>query len=183
MIPKPFLAYYPALIEQNEINEVVTIFSKGGQTKFEAGHPSQYEKTKARESYDTENPVPLESFGQTKKLPLGDVVLGKSGDKGANINLGLFVRTEEEFQWLRPLASRKALQQWMGEDWKEEYFIERVEFPNLKAVHFAIYGPLSRGVTSCPTLDCFGKGFADFIRSVHVEVPVKFLMGKPIAHP
>jgi hypothetical protein len=69
----------------------------------------------------------------------------------------------------------------MGEDWKEEYFIERVEFPKLRAVHFVIYGPLSRGVTSCPTLDCFGKGFADFIRSVHVEVPVKFLTGKPIA--
>jgi hypothetical protein len=180
MIPKSFLAYYPALIEQNEVNEVATIVSKGGENRSEAGHPSQYEKTKPRESYDTENPVSLESFGLTKLVPLADI-LGRSGDKGANINLGLFGRTEEGFQWLRSFASRKALQQWMVEDWRDEYFIERVEFPNLKAVHFIIYGPLRRGVTSCPTLNCFGKGYADFILSVHIEVPVKFLTGKPIA--
>jgi hypothetical protein len=181
MIPKPFLAYYPALIEQNEINEIVTIIGKNKDQKFEAGHAPQYAATKPRENYDTMNPVSLTSFGPTKTVPLGDVVLGRSGDKGANINIGLFVKADDEYEWLRTLASRSRLKEWMGEDWKDEYFIERVEFPKLRSVHFVVYGPLSRGVTSCPMLDCFGKGFADYVRSRHVDVPERFLVGKTIA--
>ena len=64
----------------------------------------------------------------------------------------------------------------MGDDWRpNEYFIERVEFPNLWAVHFVIYGPLGRGVSSCRLLDCLGKGFADYIRDKVVDVPERFL--------
>lgn len=50
--------------------------------------------------------------------------------------------------------------------------------PNIKAVHFVIYGPLGRGVTSSKLLDGLGKGFTDFIRDVHVPIPKKFLQGK-----
>ena len=181
MIPKPFLAYYPALIEQNELNEKVVIIGNDGGQSFDAGHPSQYRKTKPRANYETSNPADLNSFGPTKTVPLGDVVLGRSGDKGANINLGLFVHSDEEWEWLRTIATRNKLQEWMGDDYKPEFFIERVEFAHLRAVHFVIYGPLSRGVTSCPLLDCFGKGFADFIRARHVEVPEKFLLDKKVA--
>ena len=64
----------------------------------------------------------------------------------------------------------------MGDDWRPtEYFIERMEFPNLWAVHFVIYGPLGRGASSCRLLDCLGKGFADYIRDKVVDVPVAFL--------
>ncbi|ROT37603.1 hypothetical protein SODALDRAFT_264515, partial [Sodiomyces alkalinus F11] len=55
------------------------------------------------------------------------------------------------------------------------YFVERVEFPNILAVHFVIYGPLGRGVSGCRLLDALGKGFADFIRDRVVDVPERFL--------
>ena len=42
---------------------------------------------------------------------------------------------------------------------------------NLLAVHFVIYGPLGRGVSSCRLLDALGKGFADYIRDKVVDVP------------
>jgi hypothetical protein len=64
----------------------------------------------------------------------------------------------------------------MGEDWREdEYVLERVEFEGIWAVHFVVYGPLGRGVSSCRLLDALGKGFADFIRDRVVDVPVKML--------
>ena len=64
----------------------------------------------------------------------------------------------------------------MGDDWRtDEYFVERMEFPNLWAVHFVIYGPLGRGVSSCRLLDCLGKGFADYVRDKVVDVPVTFV--------
>jgi hypothetical protein len=63
----------------------------------------------------------------------------------------------------------------MGEDWRDDFFIERMEFPNIVAVHFVIYGPLGRGVSSCRLLDALGKGFADYIRDKVVDVPERFL--------
>lgn len=50
-----------------------------------------------------------------------------------------------------------------------------VELPDIAAVHFVIYGPLGRGVSSSTRLDGLGKGFAEFIRAVHVPVPRKLL--------
>jgi hypothetical protein len=63
----------------------------------------------------------------------------------------------------------------IGSGWEDWYFIERSEFPDIKAVHFVIYGPLGRGVSSSKILDSLGKGFAEFIRDVHVPIPKKFL--------
>lgn len=67
------------------------------------------------------------------------------------------------------------MQELMADDWRDDFFIERMEFPNIWAVHFVIYGPLGRGVSSCRLLDALGKGFADYIRDRVVEIPEKFL--------
>lgn len=47
--------------------------------------------------------------------------------------------------------------------------------PDIRAVHFVIYGPLGRGVSTSKLLDALGKGFAGFIRAVHVPIHTKFL--------
>jgi hypothetical protein len=51
----------------------------------------------------------------------------------------------------------------------------RREFPNLRAVHFVIYGLLGQGVSSSKRLDGFGKGFVDYFREKVVEVPESLL--------
>lgn len=172
-LPRSYLAFYPALKSQNDIKEGVALLDKQGnvEEKVEAGHPSLYKKLEPRENYETADPVELQSLGPTTKVRLGDVVLARSGDKGANINIGLFVRKESHYPWLKSFLTRSKMQELMGEDWRPEFFIERCEFPNLLAVHFVIYGPLGRGVSSCRLLDALGKGFADYIRDKVVEVP------------
>ena len=117
----------------------------------------------------------LASFGPTTKARLGDVTLARSGDKGANINFGIFVRKAEHYPWLQSFMTRAKLQELMGDDWRKDYFVERMEFHNLWTVHFVIYGPLGRGVSSCRLLDCLGKGFADYIRDKVVDIPTRFL--------
>lgn len=63
----------------------------------------------------------------------------------------------------------------MGTDWKSSYFVERVEFPEIRAVYFVIYGPLGKEVSSSKRLDSPRKGFTEFIRDVHVPIPKRFL--------
>ncbi|SMR43947.1 unnamed protein product [Zymoseptoria tritici ST99CH_3D1] len=178
--PKPFIAFYPGIVEQKDLDESFSVIGSDGSdlrtTKI--GPPEKTEKLQPREDYDTESPVDIASFGETVMAPLGDVALARSGDKGANINFGAFVHTQEEWDWLRTLLTKAKMRELMGTDWQDWYHLERVEMPNIKAVHFVIYGPLGRGVTSSKLLDGLGKGFADFIRDVHVPIPKKFLQGK-----
>lgn len=179
-LPRPYLAFYPGLYAQDQLREKAGLLSLEGKPHlFDAGHPPEYQKINPRETYETEKPQALSSFGPTKKARLGDVVLARSGDKGANINCGLFVRKAEHYPWLQSFLTVQRLKELMGEDWREEYFIERMEFQKLHAVHYVIYGPLGRGVSSCRLLDALGKGFADYIRDKVVDIPESILSDMP----
>lgn len=177
--PKPFLAYYPALFPQDKLDEQMHIIGKDNEVQsFKCGHPPEYQSLSPRSTYDTPSPQSLSTFGPTKIVRLGDVALARSGDKGANLNCGIFIRASSNpklFTWLQNYFSREKLKEMLGEEWKEEYIIERVEFPEVMAVHFVIYGFLGRGVSSSSRLDCLGKGFADYLRDKWVDVPVELL--------
>lgn len=140
------------------------------------GHPRKYEALERRENVEvTANPKALSEFGATKSMRLGDLALARSGDKGSNLNCGFFVRSEKAWEWLRSFLSSEKMIELMGEDWSEDYFLERVEFPNIFAVHFVVYGILGRGVSSSTRLDSLGKAFADYMRDKVVEIPVGIL--------
>ncbi|RDW59086.1 hypothetical protein BP5796_12010 [Coleophoma crateriformis] len=174
-VPRPFIAYYPSIYKQDDINERVTFIGKDGELtdSFSAGHPPKYDELEERASYDAA-PV-VEFSGPTRQIRLGDIALARSGDKGSNLNFGIFVQTTKQWDWLRSFMSRDQMRKLLGTDARDEYFIERVEFPKIHAVHFVIYGILGRGVSSSTRLDGFGKGFADFIRDIVVEVPEEIL--------
>ncbi|KAE8375272.1 hypothetical protein BDV26DRAFT_299846 [Aspergillus bertholletiae] len=172
-IPRPFLAYYPAIIHQSDINEQINILDDQSQTiSIDIPRPNQYEPLKPRESYDPATPTAY--TGPTKEIRLGDIALARSGDKGANLNFGVFVSNPAHWEWLRSSMTISRMRDLLGEDWDDSFSIERVEFPQIHAVHFVIYGILGRGVSSSSRLDGYGKGFADYIRDKVVSVPVQF---------
>ncbi|KAJ6104080.1 DUF1446 domain-containing protein [Penicillium sp. IBT 18751x] len=173
-IPRPFLAYYPAIIKQSETNETINFIDGLDKiSSFGTGHPPRYEEFGVRHNYDPEDPQQL--AGDTKKVRLGDIALGRSGDKGGNLNVGFFPTNPDYWPWLRNYMTRDRMRQLLGKDWHESFFIERVEFPHIQAVHFVIYGILGRGVSSSSRLDGFGKGFSDYVRDKFVDVPVETL--------
>ncbi|KAL4801501.1 hypothetical protein BDV18DRAFT_167341 [Aspergillus unguis] len=185
-IPRPFLAFFPALIAQSQLNEeVVLLNGDDAPTVLNTGHPSAYAPLQPRENHD---PAPDSQDhalfnGPTKHIKLGDIALARSGDKGGNVNVGFFIPKHHRHQgkekgltsWLRYYLTRSKVQEMIGSDWRDEYFIERVEFPAIGAVHFVIYGILGRGVSSSSRLDGLGKGVADWLRDVVVEVPAALL--------
>ena len=173
-LPRPFLAYYPAVIKQSDINEAINfVDGPDAISSFDTGHPPQYEELGVRESYDPKDPRPFN--GSTKQIRLGDVALGRSGDKGGNLNVGLFPTNPAHWPWLRDYLTIDRMRQLIGKDWDDSYYIERVGFPGIQAVHFVVYKILGRGVSSSSRLDGFGKGFVDYIRDKLVDVPVDIL--------
>ncbi|EMC92116.1 hypothetical protein BAUCODRAFT_276576 [Baudoinia panamericana UAMH 10762] len=175
--PRPFLGFYPAVIDQSGLEESINLIDQtsGKVRKIVVGPPKKTEPIQDREDYEPTDPVDLRTFGETIMAPLGDIALGRSGDKGANVNCGLYVHSDEEWDWLRSLMTKAQMRKMMGSDWQEWYHLERCEFPDIKAVHFVVYGPLGRGVSSSKILDALGKGFCEWIRAVHVPIPKRFL--------
>ncbi|KAK8101800.1 hypothetical protein PG999_012174 [Apiospora kogelbergensis] len=191
MNPIPFLGFFPALVRQDRLRESVNLLKMDSDAtvspsiqKIEVGSPKTTEPLAPRSSYDPVNPRSLDTFGPAKAVPLGDVLLARSGDKGANVNVGFTPRArlnnDETWQWMRSFLTRDRIKQMMGNDWDAAYHIERIELPEIRAVHFVVYGALGRGVSSSARLDCLGKGFAEFLRAVHVPVPQRFLDAKGV---
>ncbi|KAK7955095.1 hypothetical protein PG988_015789 [Apiospora saccharicola] len=194
MNPVPFLGFFPAVVRQDRLRESVNFLDSSASAtstttrKIDVGAPKITEPLAPRLNYDPISPVSLDTFGPTQLVPLGDVALARSGDKGANVNVGFtprarFSKDDDMWQWLRSFLTHDRIKQMMGEDWQDDgsYYIERVEFPGIRAVHFVVYGALGRGVSSSARLDCLGKGFAEFLRAVHVPVPRRFLEAEKVA--
>ncbi|KAI1340156.1 DUF1446-domain-containing protein [Xylariaceae sp. FL0016] len=172
-VPRPYQEYFPTLIPQ----PTVTVhFSGSGEDRISVPPPDvTIEHPEDQPSYETTNPIPLIAFGPTVKAPLGYRVLARAGDKGSNCNIGFFVRDEYEWPWLQTLLTTNKLVELMGEEYSGQK-IDRMEFPNLWAVHFLIKDFLDRGVTANATYDVLGKFLAEFVRCRTIDMPVAFLM-------
>ncbi|KAI1613806.1 hypothetical protein EDD36DRAFT_208061 [Exophiala viscosa] len=173
IVPKPFQEYYVALFPQSSINHRVHLLYDDSRIididapKNTVTHPRQ------QKSYETSDPIDLSQF-ETVRAPLGHVVMGRSGDKATDANVGLFVRHDDEWDWLRTLLSTDKIKEMLRVEYKGKP-IDRFELPHLKCVHFLLHDHLERGYSSTSTYDTLGKNVVEFLRATTVDVPKKFL--------
>ena len=105
----------------------------------------------------------------TIRLPLGTIAAARSGDKGGNANVGVWVRTDDEFSWLVHALTVETLKQMLPE--AEPLTVTRHVLPNLRAVNFVIEGILGQGVASQARFDPQAKGLGEWLRSRHIDIP------------
>jgi hypothetical protein len=128
-----------------------------------------------QKSYETNNPVDLSSFGETVQAPLGYIVMGRSGDKASDCNVGFFVRHDDEWDWLRSFLTVDKIKEILGPEEYKGKPIDRFEMANVNTVHFLLHDHLDRGYNACSTYDTLGKNACEYIRARVVDLPKKFL--------
>jgi hypothetical protein len=111
--------------------------------------------------------------GSTRRLPLGNVIGARSGDKGGNANVGLWARTDEAWAWLDGFLTIDEFRTLLPE--AGQLGIRRVAFPNLRALNFVVVGLLGEGVASSTRPDPQAKGLGEYLRSRVVDLPVGLL--------
>lgn len=67
------------------------------------------------------NPVDLASFGPTTRAPIGYVCHGRSGDKSSNVNIGLYVRNADEWDWLRTFLTTDKMKELLRDEYTGMY--------------------------------------------------------------
>ena len=102
-------------------------------------------------------------------VSLGELVHARSGDKGGDANLRVWVRDRAAWDWLRSTLTIDVLRRLLPET--RQLAISRYELPHLGAVNFVLRGLLGTGATSTLRLDAQAKALGEWLRSRSINVP------------
>jgi hypothetical protein len=132
--------------------------------------------------------------------PLGTFVGARSGDKGGNANVGVWVVDPTEraavtlahggvaslaaseravaladarFAWLCDVITDAGIRRLLPEAAGLDIEVHRL--PNLRAVNVVIHGLLGRGVAESSRVDPQAKGLGEHLRARLIEIPVDLL--------
>ncbi|MFS3128413.1 acyclic terpene utilization AtuA family protein [Nocardioides sp. Bht2] len=178
----PFGLYRPAYVPRNAVEHTVvhadgrreviaepTVFSEGGA---EAADPIGLRPS----------PFPAPHDALTRRMPLGTFVHARSGDKGGDANLGLWVSADGEISdelylarvnWLAKLITpdriRELVPEAVGLD------VDVYLLPNLGGVNVVIRGLLGDGVASSVRFDPQAKALGEWVRARMVNVDERLL--------
>jgi hypothetical protein len=109
----------------------------------------------------------------TRRVPLGTVAGARSGDKGGDANVGVWVRSDLAWQWLAATLTVEKLCELLPE--AAALPVTRHLLPNLRAVNFVIEGILGDGVAAGARFDPQAKALGEWLRARSVDVPESLL--------
>jgi hypothetical protein len=113
----------------------------------------------------------------TRRIALGTFVHARSGDKGGDANVGLWVRAgerqAERAQWLGHFMSVERVRQLVPE--AADLDIEVFALPNLYGVNILVHGLLGEGVAASTRFDPQAKALGEWLRSRIVNIPEELL--------
>jgi hypothetical protein len=174
--PQPgsaFGVYWPALLDQAVLQHRVHHYDGASETVA----PERAENGQAARRAD----APLaQSVGAPCAdglvlASLGDVVHARSGDKGGDANVGVWVRDRHAWEWLESTLTVDELRILLPET--RDLLIVRYELPKLGAVNFLIRGLLGTGAASSLRLDAQAKALGEWLCARSTKVPRSFVEG------
>ncbi|MER5373845.1 acyclic terpene utilization AtuA family protein [Streptomyces sp. NPDC002553] len=113
-------------------------------------------------------PDPLPA-GPVRNAPLGLVAGARSGDKGGDANVGVWVRTDEAWRWLAHTLTVDRFRQLIPES--ARLTVTRHVLPELRALNFVVEGLLGAGAASRHRFDPQAKALGEWLRSRHLDIP------------
>ncbi len=166
--PQPgsaFGVYWPALLDQTALDH--TVHHHDGTTEVIATTPeARTASTAPPPATPTARPAWTDELVE---VALSEIVHTRSGDKGGDANVGVWVRDRHAWPWLESTLTVDELQRLLPET--RELPVERYELPNLGAVNFVIRGLLGAGATSSLRLDAQAKALGEWLRARTIKVP------------
>jgi len=159
--------YWPALVPSEEVDHCAVV----GEERIPIPPPEIPADWRAPSAPGLEGgSLP---GGPTRDLPLGTICGARSGDKGGNANVGVWVRSADEYRWLERFLTVSALRDLLPETRPLE--IDRFELPNLLALNFVVKGLLGDGVAASLRSDPQAKSLGEYLRAKVVPIPASLL--------
>jgi hypothetical protein len=166
----PYGAYWPTLVRQDAVAHRVvhadgTVEAIPPPARVRTGGGSR-PYTGERHPTFVEEPAAVEAA-------LGRVAHARSGDKGGNANVGVWVGDDERWPWLAATLTTERFQALLPET--AGLRVDRHELANLRAVNFVVHGLLDGGATEARRFDTQAKALGEWLRARHLRIPTRFL--------
>ncbi|WP_282688265.1 MULTISPECIES: acyclic terpene utilization AtuA family protein [unclassified Streptomyces] len=120
-------------------------------------------------------PDPYPSATPTRRAPLGLIAGARSGDKGGDANVGVWVRDDDAWRWLAHELSVERFKELLPET--ADLTVVRHVLPNFRALNFTVHGLLGEGVAAQARFDPQAKALGEWLRSRWLPIPVALLEG------
>lgn len=163
----PFTIFEPGLVARGAVPMTVTI--RGESFTVSSDGPA-VQDVRGDEPAPTPEPP---SDDATVTAPLGEVVGARSGDKGSDANVGVWVRDPAAFPWLVATLTVDLFRRLVPD--AADLEVERHVFPNLYALNFEIRGLLGGGAAANPRVDPQAKSLGEYLRARLVEIPAALI--------
>lgn len=111
--------------------------------------------------------TPAEQAGRT--VLLREIAHGRSGDKGASVNIGIMARHPEFVELIATQLTAEAVGQWLSHLGASS--VARYAIPGFDAVNFMLVGGLGTSGAASLRIDPQGKGVAQQLLDFPVTVP------------
>lgn len=109
----------------------------------------------------------------TRRVPLGRIAGARSGDKGGDANVGVWVRDDDAWRWLAHELTVERFKELLPET--GPLTVVRHVLPQLRALNFVVHGLLGEGVAAQARFDPQAKAVGEWLRSRCLPVPVSLL--------
>ena len=103
------------------------------------------------------------------EVPLERIAHGRSGDKGDSVNIGIIARHPKWLPVLREQLSAERVHAYFAHLVKGP--VQRFDVPGIHAFNFLLLAALDGGGMASPRSDPLGKGFAQMLLDISVQVP------------
>jgi hypothetical protein len=174
--PTPYGVYRAAYVERSAVTH--TVVHADGTREVVPDPPAYAEPDADAGRRPSPYPAPADSI--TRRMPLGTFVHARSGDKGGDANLGLWVAhdpavSDEKYAarvtWLTKLITPRKVRELVPEaaDLPDDA-VDVYVLPNLGGVNVLIRGLLGEGVAASTRFDPQAKGLGEWVRSRAVQV-------------
>jgi len=169
--PTPYGIYRPEYVDRSAV--IHTVVHHDGRRE-EVADPAEFAASDP-DAGRRPSPYPAPQDSVNRRMPLGTFVHARSGDKGGDANLGLWVahdgspKYDDRVTWLTKLITAKKIRELVPE--ARELEVEVYSLPNLGGVNVLIRGLLGAGVAASTRFDPQAKGLGEWVRSrvVHIQ--------------
>ena len=167
----PYGIYRAEYVDRDSVSH--TVVHADGRREVVADPPTAAQPGEDRTG-TRPSPYPHPTDTLTRRMPLGTFVHARSGDKGGDANLGLWVthadpvRRPARVEWLSKLITPKKVRELVPE--AAELDVEVFLLRNLGGVNVVLHGLLGRGVAASTRFDPQAKGLGEWVRSRLVSI-------------
>lgn len=169
----PYGIYRAAYVPQNKVPHTV-VLDDGTRIEIEPPTLTASGAVLTKSDPKSVSTAPLGRRGETSRAPLGRLAFARSGDKGGDANVGLWIpadhpRRDEAYEWLQGFLDVKTVKRLLPE--AAELDIDIHPLPNIRAVNIVLHGLLGDGVAASTRFDAQAKAVGEWIRARLVDLP------------